>query len=136
MTTGDHPHSELLQRLFALRDTGTIAQWADAAAEDWKPDLNECHRNADIVAGRSPDGWTAIRGWFVNDLSLAELIGFRSHIAFIAHSVVADQEGKLFDITPSRASKQYPFIRHPGTNAEFEDLIDHKNVKQLNYFFD
>jgi hypothetical protein len=36
------------------------------------------------------------------------------------HSVVADPNGDLFDITPLRY--RYPFFAHPGSETEFWNL--------------
>jgi|KBSMisStandDraft_5_1062788.scaffolds.fasta_scaffold250264_3 hypothetical protein len=38
----------------------------------------------------------------------------------IAHSAVEDTDGTLCDITPSESEYRYPFVRHLGTEAEFE----------------
>ena len=38
----------------------------------------------------------------------------------MAHSAVETKDGTLWDITPHEASVNYPFIRHLGTNEEFE----------------
>jgi hypothetical protein len=38
----------------------------------------------------------------------------------IAHSVVEDTEGRLCDITPNDAENRYPFVRHIGSDDEFE----------------
>jgi hypothetical protein len=38
----------------------------------------------------------------------------------IAHSAVEDTDGTLCDITPSESEYRYPFVRHVGTEAEFE----------------
>jgi hypothetical protein len=38
----------------------------------------------------------------------------------IAHSAIEDTDGTLCDITPSDAMCRYPFVRHVGTEVEFE----------------
>ena len=38
----------------------------------------------------------------------------------MAHSAVETEDGTLCDITPQEASTDYPFIRHLGTDEEFE----------------
>ena len=43
---------------------------------------------------------------------------------FVAHSVVESPDGTLVDITPSFASQRYPFIRHPGSEKDFIDLVE------------
>jgi hypothetical protein len=41
-------------------------------------------------------------------------------IRLMAHSAVETEDGTLCDITPHEASTDYPFIRHLGTDEEFE----------------
>jgi len=69
-------------------------------------------------------GYKAVRGWLAFDYEQGPLIGLPSFWRFSAHSVVERVDGRLFDITPNRASQRYPFIRHPGPEGEFEALID------------
>jgi hypothetical protein len=57
----------------------------------------------------------AVRGFLFFDL--ARVMPF---VWFNAHSVVRLPDGKLVDITPSKASTQYPFIEHRGSAELFE----------------
>ncbi len=49
---------------------------------------------------------------------------------FTAHSLVEDPTGRLFDPTPSKASRRYPFLRHEGPEAEFMAIVEagHTNL--------
>jgi hypothetical protein len=42
----------------------------------------------------------------------------------MAHSLVEIEDGSLIDIPPHGASRPYPFVRHIGTDDEFEEFAD------------
>jgi hypothetical protein len=52
---------------------------------------------------------------------------------FIPHSVVEDEEGVLFDITPSRASRRYPFLKDELTEEEYVLLITSRQLLHLDH---
>jgi len=52
---------------------------------------------------------------------------------FIPHSVVEDEDGVLFDITPSRASRRYPFLRDELTEEEYVLLITSRKLVNLDH---
>ena len=45
-------------------------------------------------------------------------------------------DGKMWDITPSNVSQPYPFIHHPGTIEDFDDLRRRYQVMNLDHFVD
>jgi len=58
-----------------------------------------------------------VRGWLFFSLSYpSPLVNF---VLFNAHSVIRQADGTLFDITPSRASQPYPFIRAEENDEDF-----------------
>jgi hypothetical protein len=73
---------------------------------------HECHNNVDRWVSENPDH-KAVRGWLF----------FNMLLRFTAHSVVEAPDGRMFDLTPSRASQRYPFLRHHGPNNEFEAIV-------------
>ena len=40
----------------------------------------------------------------------------------MAHSLLGVADGSLIDITPHGDSQLYPFVRHLGTDEEFEEF--------------
>src|SRR5690349_21859416 len=83
----------------------------------WEPVPNECHGNVSRWC-RDVQNHKEIRGWLVMDFSgpIWQFFGQRQRMEFIAHSVVEDEHGSRFDITPSRGTGAiYPFIPHVGT---------------------
>jgi hypothetical protein len=84
------------------------------------PAHNECHKN---VAKWVEENFQhkPIRGW----LDLGSLLE--------AHSVVADADCAIFDITPSRAPG-LRFLRHIGTETEFWALLPRNNQVHLVHY--
>jgi hypothetical protein len=48
----------------------------------------------------------------------------RPHWEVVAHAVVEIEDSTLVDITPSGASRMYPFIRHVGAVEDFQLFAD------------
>jgi hypothetical protein len=70
------------------------------------------HNNVDRWVLEHPDH-KPVRGWLVFNLLRR----------FTAHSIVETPDGRLFDLTPARASRRYPFLRHRGLDGEFEAIV-------------
>jgi hypothetical protein len=86
-----------------------------AGESDWLPLPHRCHDNVAAWVSRSPQH-SAARGDVIfppNPLYGGVIVQ--------AHTIVKMEEG-LFDITPSGASQPYPFVRHAGTDEEFEAM--------------
>ena len=73
------------------------------------------------------DGGFAVRGWLYVER------GARGFPAFLPHSVVETSEGKLIDITPTRAVLRYPFIRDESRPGEYARLVDRHKLEFLDY---
>lgn len=79
----------------------------------YQPTPHRCHDNVREWVTLYPK-YTHVRGFLVaNQAAIDTSI-------VIAHSVVADTDGTLCDITPTEAEFRYPFVRHVGTLEEFE----------------
>jgi hypothetical protein len=113
---------ELGKRLYGFRETAVIVPYVEKSSVDWIPVEQECHANVDNWALRNPTS-KAVRGWMYFNL-----LGM-----FTAHSIVEDENGVLLDITPSRAAQRYPFIRHPGSESEFVELVEKYQVRNFYY---
>ena len=80
----------------------------------WAPTINRCHDNVAIWIAKNPHH-KHVHGFIYMDLRP------NTHcIRLMAHSAVETEDGTLCDITPHEASTDYPFIRHLGTDEEFE----------------
>jgi hypothetical protein len=117
---------DLAKRLYGLRYTARIIPLAtveiddDSPSGDRKPFPRFSHDNVNIWVRRSPEH-KAVRGWLVFDFSTNPT--FRaSFVRFATHSVIEAPDGTLWDITQRYTSQPHPFIRHPGTNEDFDRL--------------
>jgi hypothetical protein len=116
---------QLAAQLYARRHEGVILKWAEVSIGDWRPQENECHGNVSTWCQNNPSN-QAVRGWLY--FAFEDLLPL---VLFNPHSAVRTEDGNLYDITPSKASQQYPFIVAGGTEAEYADLIQDKNVRRL-----
>jgi len=112
------PTPELLTyatTLYSRLDDAQIVPPAEVSIGKWAPEPNMCHDNAAIWADNNPE-FTAVRGWLYFPL------GNASWCRFVAHSVVAHDDGRLFDITPSGVQSTYRFIASGLSDTEFKEV--------------
>ena len=88
------------------------------AVGDWVPTYNECHKNVDRWIEATPTH-EAVRGWVVyKECAIRATLG----LELTTHSVVRNETGDLFDITPLLDERQRPsmrFVAHIGDEAVF-----------------
>ena len=96
-----------------LREVGMRS---DDGTPDWHPQPKFCHDNVATWVAKSPEH-KHVRGYVLFDFRF--LLGVWQ---VQAHSVVELEDGTLIDITPSGVSRLYPFVRHTGTEDEFEEM--------------
>ena len=123
----------LAQSLFERRRTAVVIPYRESSLPEWKPSEHLCHINADYWSIHT-HGDMPVRGWLVFDLSSAMIFGQRPRFRFTAHSVNIDENGNLFDLTPSQASQRYPFIRHQGSDEEFMTLVENHKIVHVEHF--
>ena len=109
-----------------------IAPFVGRTMEDWVAQEGECYRNVDEWVSKNPDV-RAVRGWLVFDIGEASQ-GLLPLTRFTPHSVIEEDDGSLVDLTLSRASRRYPFLRHDGTKEEFDSLVGSLMMVHLDYF--
>ena len=115
-------------KLYARRHEGVIVPEAVASIGDWSPEKHTCHYNADTWCNRETES-SPVRGYLYFDLP-----GLMPYVRFILHSVIRDKSGKLWDITPSQANQQYPFIEAEETEEEFGELVVDHRVERIDYY--
>ena len=108
-------------RLFARRGEALMLQRVRVNLDGWEPRENECHSNATEIHCRN-SAYLPVRGWLYFDFD-----GLLNKVHFVAHSAVRTPEGQLCDVTPSRASRDYPFIPAEESEEEFAALIEGGN---------
>jgi hypothetical protein len=129
---------ELAERLYDLRDTARIIPLAQveigdgSASGDWSPFPRFSHDNVNIWVRRSPE-YKAVRGWVVFDFSRNPTFRAR-FVRFAVHSVIEAPDGTLWDITQRYTSRPHPFIRHPGTDEDF-DYLRASAVMHVDHYF-
>jgi len=95
-------------------DQSVILRRIVARIGEWTPTVNRCHDNVAIWVAKKPQH-KHVHGFIYMDLRPNA-----RYIRLMAHSAVETEDGTLCDITPHEASIEYPFIRHLGTDEEFE----------------
>jgi hypothetical protein len=120
-----HVLSNLAARLFERRREGIILRWADVSIGDWRPQRNECHANVTTWC-HYQSAHQPIRGWLYFDLE-----NLMPYVLFKPHSAVATEDGTLVDITPSVASRQYPFIVAEESEEEYRALVELRGIAEL-----
>ena len=117
--------NQLAARLFARRSEGVILKLGEVSIGDWRPQENECHGNVTTWCQSNPTH-QAVRGWLY--------IAFEDRLPYVLfnpHSAIRTEVGDLYDITPSRASQQYPFIVAEESEEAYEALIQVNGVCRL-----
>lgn len=105
-----------------LRNAKTV-DFKKVSLRNWVPVVSECHTNVNRWVEGMP--WhRAVRGWVVYKQCI---IGVNFGLELTAHSVVRDEIGDLFDISPisderPRAGGFMRFVEHAGTEALFWEL--------------
>jgi hypothetical protein len=95
-------------------DQSVILRRIVAHIGEWTPTVNRCHDNVAIWVAKEP------RHKHVYGFIYMDLRPNAQCIRLMAHSAVETEDGTLCDITLHQASIEYPFIRHLGTDEEFE----------------
>jgi hypothetical protein len=107
--------------LYARRPEAVVVPYEAKPMASGLPAEQDCHINAGRWVLEHPDH-KVVRGWMVFDYNqISE--GLHPVCRFTAHSVVETPDGRLIDLTPSRASQRYPFLRHPGSEDEFNTIV-------------
>jgi hypothetical protein len=109
---------QILLALYARRHEGVRLRRATASIGEWKPQEHYCFQNVEAWARFNPHH-KRVDGFVIFDYTVWGL-GF---VRFTPHCVIENEEGELVDITPHQASDDYPFIRHTGTQEQFQALL-------------
>lgn len=97
----------------AFVKNSALVPYRQVAVGSWVPSTSNCHANVEKWVELNPKD-SVVRGWVLyaeNQLT--------------AHSVVRDDTGKLFDITPlgnEALRMTMLFVQHPDDEASFQIL--------------
>lgn len=114
------------QSLFDRINEAVMLKRAEIKGGDWEPHANNCHHNVSIWCEHNGE-FEPVSGWFYFDLP-----GL-NYVKFVAHSAVRTPEKELFDITPSNASQDYPFISGRLGEEEYASLVESIENGEINY---
>lgn len=117
--------NQIAARLYERRSEGVILEWADVSISDWRPQENECHANATIWCQHNTEHQT-VRGWLY--FPFEDLLNY---VLFNPHSAIRTEDNRLWDITPSKASQQYPFIVAEQSEEEYAALVQGHAISRL-----
>jgi len=123
----------LAERLWKARSSAAIVPRRKVMIPGHELALNQCHANVTAWVNSYPSH-KALRGWLVFDLEVASLFtGEPPHFDLLAHSIVANEAGEMFDITPvyDDGAGTYPFLPHPGELDEFERFVGGCNLARI-----
>lgn len=115
--------------LYSRTGSAALLNRAIVHIGDWKPKANMCHHNVTFWC-ENRHGYEPVRGWLYFDLP-----GF-PFVKFVAHSAVRTPEGELFDITPSSATQDYPFIESRLSESEYAELVENMGHGELLHYFE
>ena len=82
----------------------------------WAPAAHACHSNVERWIKISP-GHKRVTGFLLQ----GPLFSFWR---VLAHSLVQVEDGSLVEITPQEGNQLQPFVKHAGTDDEFEEFAD------------
>lgn len=83
-----------------------------------QPLPNNCHENARVFVKLNPN-YKIVYGWICVDGGLAS-----PNVDFIAHSVIQDINGNLFEITPMHSIIPRPFLSADLNDIDFADIVN------------
>lgn len=108
---------EYAASLFNRLHEAVILRWTEVAIGEWRAEANECHANVTKLCAHDA-AYSPVHGWLYFDFG-----GYLDGVQFLAHSAVRGTDGTLYDITPSHASQQYPFLVANLSEQEYKALI-------------
>ena len=120
-------HTEYTTRLRARQAEGVFVSPAQVSIGEWAPRANQCHENVTVWC-TNDQAFQIVRGWLYLDLA-----GRLPYEIFLAHSVVRDKDGALWDITPLQALERYPFIAATESEAEYAAFVEQGAGRLLHY---
>ncbi|MDH5231121.1 MAG: hypothetical protein OEY38_13735 [Gammaproteobacteria bacterium] len=87
---------------------------------------NMCHHNVSELHLQDND-YIPVRGWLYFDLPGLDFV------KFVAHSAIRKPNGKIVDITPSNASKDYPFLDGNLSEEEYANIVEGMGCGEIVY---
>lgn len=124
MTTIDI--KEYAKELYTRSRKAVMLKRAVIEGGDWQPEANMCHHNVTEWCQYKPN-YKPVRGWLYFDLP------GRNYVKFVAHSAVLTPESELYDITPSNASQDYPFVESGLSEKVYAEIVETNGYGEIHY---
>ena len=118
--------NEYAKSLYTKISEALLLKRAAIENGDWEPQPNMCHHNVSTWCELKSD-YSPVRGWLYFDLP-----GL-NYVKFVSHSAVKSPEGELYDVSPSNASQDYPFIDGGLTEEEYTELVETRGYGEIHY---
>lgn len=106
---------EMATSVLARRNEAANVPFRKVEIGKWSPTARNCHDNARFWTDRHSTH-KIVRGYLITDKI------FPGSWSVYSHAVVQDENGKLFDITPIDERQLYVFVRHVGSDGEFDAM--------------
>lgn len=102
--------------LYSNRGNGTHLNFLEVTIGGESPLANNCHENSRIFVDENPK-YEVVDGWICIDMPAL------SQCQFLAHSVVKDVSGDLYEITPIHSLDSRPFVKSDISEEDFSRLV-------------
>jgi len=102
--------------LHSIRSYGTHLKFLEVTVDGVAPLANNCHENSRIFVDENPE-YEVVDGWICIDMPSL------SQCHFLAHSVIKDVSGDLYEITPMNSLDPRPFVRSNLSEEDFSGLV-------------
>jgi hypothetical protein len=112
---------ELARAVVARRSEAVYARNYRVNIGDWMPRPNCCHDNVDVWVSETPQH-KHVKGYLIFDFRMWGVWRVQPH------SLVELEDGTLADITPRGTWRQYPFVRHVGSDEDFAEMANAMHV--------
>ena len=118
---------DLARSLYDRRHLADFVPVEGRSSQQFRPAPKECHVNVDKWCRLNP-AHKPVRGWLIIDMTARGL--FR----FVAHSVVQDEDGNRFDVTPQQSFSKYPFLEDEDPDEVYLLRNVRRNLTALDHF--
>jgi hypothetical protein len=118
---------ELAKGLYQRRDQAVAVPFRDCSSTDFRPVMQDCHGNVDLWCRVRADH-KPVRGWL-----MLESYPRQGVCRFVAHSVVVDEQGRLFDLTPSSAARKCPFLKEKMSEEEYLLMLSVRRLVHVDH---
>jgi hypothetical protein len=123
----DSYEKDLAKRLYDRRYLAAPVPYEDHSSADFQPIAKECHVNVDKWCLLHPNH-KPIRGWLIIEMPALR------RVHFVAHSVVEDETGRRFDVTPQVFLDKRSFLEDEDPDEVYMLRNVKRNLVSLDHY--